>query len=169
MVVLIVTTILTTLSKESCAFTPPIKTRLSQHFHFSLAAVATDNDNAPSTEAASTATDDNNSDEDNAFNLLAGRAAVCLLQSDMRRDAVGKSVSTGRVALGYYGRRSSNLTHAASSEGKSGGTQASSATNWINDASAFALQKAFDKIELKVRDYHRVVEQMQLHVATSYT
>ena len=60
--------------------------------------------------------------DDNPFELLAGRATMCLYQSDLRRDAVGDAALI----------------------------QPSSATNWINDASAFALQKAFDKIELKV-------------------
>ena len=62
--------------------------------------------------------------EDNAFDLLAGRSALCLLESDIRRDAIGKEA----------------------------GTQASSATNWINDASAFALQKAFDQLRIKLPD-----------------
>jgi hypothetical protein len=54
---------------------------------------------------------------ENAFEAVASHASFCLLQSDVRRDAVGKPQ----------------------------GTQASSATNWINDASAFVLQKALDK------------------------
>ena len=62
--------------------------------------------------------------QDSAFDLLAGRAALCLLESDIRRDAIGKEA----------------------------GTQASSATNWINDASAFALQKAFDRLCIKLPD-----------------
>lgn len=55
------------------------------------------------------------------FDLIAGRSAVCLYQSDLRRDAVGKAA----------------------------GKQASSATNWIHDASAFALQQTMDKLRLK--------------------
>lgn len=66
----------------------------------------------------------------NAFELLAGRASACLLESDIRRNAIGKP----------------------------GGTQASSATNWINDASAFALQKVFDKMELKLPDKSELLE-----------
>ena len=57
-----------------------------------------------------------------AFDVVASHAAFCLLQSDVRRDAVGKPQ----------------------------GTQASSATNWINDASAFVLQKAMDKLCIKL-------------------
>lgn len=59
-------------------------------------------------------------EEGNIFDLVAARAAVCLYQSDIRRDAIGKAA----------------------------GVQASSATNWINDASAFALQKSLDKLTL---------------------
>jgi vesicle-fusing ATPase len=62
--------------------------------------------------------------EDSIFDLIAGRTSVCLFESDIRRDAIGK--------------------HA--------GAQASSATNWIHDASAFQLQQAFDKIKLKLAD-----------------
>jgi hypothetical protein len=58
----------------------------------------------------------------NIFDIVAGRAATCLVESDLRRDA----------KEGY-----SKIT-------------SSSATNWINDATAFQLQKAFDRIKLKV-------------------
>jgi hypothetical protein len=96
------------------AFTPQgIRTTTRQS---SLTNAATIED-IPSTKQVLSAED--SIDTDNAFNLLAGRAAVCLLQSDMRRD-----------------RKPSG----------------SSATNWINDASAFALQKALDKIQLKLAD-----------------
>lgn len=57
------------------------------------------------------------------FDIVAGRAAACLVESDLRRDA----------KAGY------------------GNVVSSSATNWINDATAFALQKAFDRVKLKVR------------------
>jgi len=59
---------------------------------------------------------------DNIFDIVAGRAATCLVESDLRRDA---------------------------KEGYSK-VISSSATNWINDATAFQLQKAFDKVKLKV-------------------
>jgi vesicle-fusing ATPase len=62
--------------------------------------------------------------EDSIFDLIAGRTSICLFESDIRRDAIGK--------------------HA--------GAQASSATNWIHDASAYQLQQAFDKIKLKLAD-----------------
>jgi vesicle-fusing ATPase len=52
------------------------------------------------------------------FNLVAELAAVCLYQSDIRRDAIGAAA----------------------------GKQASSATNWIHDPSAFLLQKAIDQV-----------------------
>jgi hypothetical protein len=55
------------------------------------------------------------------WTVLAERASHLLYLSDMRRDAIGKKA----------------------------GTPASSATNWINDAAAFALQKTLDKIQLQ--------------------
>jgi hypothetical protein len=58
----------------------------------------------------------------NMFDLVASLAADCLFQSDLRRDAIGKAA----------------------------GGQASSATNWIHDASAFALQKTLDQLCLDV-------------------
>jgi len=63
----------------------------------------------------------NNNNKNSIFDLIAGRSAVCLYQSDLRRDAVGKAA----------------------------GKQASSATNWIHDASAFALQQTMDQLRLK--------------------
>lgn len=61
------------------------------------------------------------------FEAVARRAAECLVESDLRRDA----------KAGY-----SNVV-------------SSSATNWINDATAFRLQQTFDRIRLQVRgDYH---------------
>jgi len=118
--VLLVPAILATSMRGTCAFTPTLMPRHYTRHYVPLAAATLDE--IPSTEQVMLA--EESIDEDNAFNLLAGRAAVCLLQSDMRRDAIGKP----------------------------GGAQASSATNWINDASAFALQKAFDKMELKLAD-----------------
>ena len=56
------------------------------------------------------------------FEIVAGRAASCLLESDLRRDAKAEY---------------SNVV-------------SSSATNWINDATAFALQKTIDRLKLKV-------------------
>jgi hypothetical protein len=64
----------------------------------------------------------NEEDSKGAFELVSNLAATCLWESDMRRNAKG--------------------LHA--------GLQASSATNWINDATSFALQKSVDKIKLKV-------------------
>jgi vesicle-fusing ATPase len=62
--------------------------------------------------------------EDSIFDLIAGRTSICLFESDIRRDAIGKA----------------------------SGAQASSATNWINDAAAFNLQQAFDRLKLKLPD-----------------
>ncbi len=57
------------------------------------------------------------------FEIVAGQAASCLLESDKCRDAKG---------LGS-------------------GKQASSATNCIDDAQAFARQQALGQTKLKVR------------------
>ena len=79
-------------------------------------------DGAPT---SSTSTDNPNPTEeadsdDDPFTLLSTLAAITLLQSDRRRDAIGKET----------------------------GAQASSATNWIDEGSAFALRKALDKLQL---------------------
>ena len=58
----------------------------------------------------------------NMFDLLVHRVTDCLYQSDLRRDAIGKAA----------------------------GKQASSATNWIHDESAFSLQKTLDQLCLDV-------------------
>lgn len=63
------------------------------------------------------------SEDFSIFEIVAGRAATCLVESDLRRDAKEEY---------------SNVV-------------SSSATNWINDATAFALQKAVDRVKLKVR------------------
>ncbi|KAL7434255.1 hypothetical protein ACHAXM_003966 [Skeletonema potamos] len=59
-------------------------------------------------------------DSDDPFTLLSTLAATTLLQSDRRRDAIGLDA----------------------------GAQASSATNWIDEGSAFAFRKALDKVNL---------------------
>jgi hypothetical protein len=67
----------------------------------------------------------NNDDRNNnqtAFSLLASLAATCILESEMKKDAI-----------------------------RADGSQTpSSATNWIDDRSAYAIQSALDQIELKV-------------------
>jgi hypothetical protein len=63
-----------------------------------------------------------NSADWNMFDLVAAHASDCLYQSDLRRDAIGKAA----------------------------GGQASSATNWIHDASAFVLQKTLDQLCLDI-------------------
>ncbi|KAL3802766.1 hypothetical protein HJC23_007543 [Cyclotella cryptica] len=62
----------------------------------------------------------NPSHEEDAFTLLASLAATTLLQSDRRRDALGKD----------------------------SGAQASSATNWIDEGSAFRLRSWLNQLEL---------------------
>ena len=58
------------------------------------------------------------------FDIIAGEAASCLLDSDKRRDA--KAEHSELVS--------------------------SSATNWINDETAFVLQKAIDRLKLKLAE-----------------
>lgn len=65
--------------------------------------------------------DDNAED---AFTLLSSLAATTLLQSDRRRDAIGKDT----------------------------GAQASSATNWIDEGSAFRLRSVLNSLELWMPD-----------------
>jgi hypothetical protein len=67
--------------------------------------------------------EDDYDDDMSIFDIVAGRAAVCLFESELRCDAKGPDYS--------------NMV-------------SSNAVNWINDASAFALQKAFDRVKLKV-------------------
>ena len=66
----------------------------------------------------------NNIDRDSIFDIVAESAALCLLESDKRRDA--KAEHSGLVA--------------------------SSVTNWINDENASALQKTIDKLKLKMAE-----------------
>jgi ATPase family associated with various cellular activities (AAA) len=112
---LLITAIVDMLVTETCSFATTIQEKKLNRFPLKAATMDT-----PTTKIMS-----DDIDQDNAFNVLAARAATCLLQSDLRRDAIGQPP---------------------------GGTQASSATNWINDASAFALQKTFEKVELKLAD-----------------
>ncbi|KAL7534075.1 hypothetical protein ACHAXR_007334 [Thalassiosira sp. AJA248-18] len=77
----------------------------------------TDNDGTP--------TPNNNAnnkeqEEDDPFTLISTLAATTLLQSDRRRDAIGKE----------------------------SGAQASSATNWIDEGSSFVLKNVLDKLKL---------------------
>ena len=74
--------------------------------------------------------------EDDPFTLLSTLAATTLLQSDRRRDAIGKDA----------------------------GAQASSATNWIDEGSAFAFRKALDKVNLRLpgeEEHQRINRQSQ--------
>jgi hypothetical protein len=71
------------------------------------------------------------------FEIVAGRAATCLVESDLRKNA--KEEYSNVISSG--------------------------ATNWIDDATAFALQKAFDRIQLKVRIVgHRRTEGIRLSI-----
>lgn len=62
-------------------------------------------------------------DDDSVFGSVARKAAVCLLESDKRRDA--------KAAQNFV---------------------ASSTTNWINDSTALELQKALDVLKLKLAE-----------------
>ena len=66
----------------------------------------------------------NISEDASMFDIVARNAAVCLFESELRRDTRDKD---------------SNVTP-------------SSATNWINDAASFSLQKIVDKMKIKVRN-----------------
>eukprot|EP00956_Cyclotella_meneghiniana_P036346 scaffold124319_cov85-Cyclotella_meneghiniana.AAC.8 len=61
-------------------------------------------------------------DDEDVFTLVSSLAATTLLQSDRRRDAIGKDV----------------------------GAQASSATNWIDEGSSFRLKSLLNKLELRM-------------------
>jgi len=61
-------------------------------------------------------------EEEDAFSTLASLSTITLLRSDQRRDAVGKE----------------------------SGTQAASATNWIDEESSFMLKQALNKLFLKL-------------------
>jgi hypothetical protein len=63
-------------------------------------------------------------DDDSIFDIAAGYAASCLLESDKRQDAA-------------KGDRNSNLV------------SSSATNNWINDENAFVLQNAIDRLKLK--------------------
>jgi len=63
---------------------------------------------------------DHHADDESPFRLLASLAATTLLQSDRRRDALGKDA----------------------------GAQASSATNWVDEGSAFRFRNGLDKLSL---------------------
>ncbi len=74
--------------------------------------------------------------DDDAFSMLAELASSALIQSDMRRDAKGdKGGKGGKSASGP-----------------------SSATNWIDDQSAYALQQALNKLSLKLPNQRKGVD-----------
>ena len=93
--------------------------RHNQHALF-MAEPATTTATATNTEPNA----NNAVEEEDAYNepftLLSSLAAITLLQSDRRRDAIGKDV----------------------------GAQASSATNWVDEGSAFRMRGALNKLKL---------------------
>ena len=68
--------------------------------------------------------------DDNVFDLIAGRTAVFILESDMKRNAVGIAE----------------------------GAQAPSATQWIDDGTAYVLRQAFDMIKIQLPDERKGVD-----------
>ena len=87
-----------------------------------LLSIATPLESSDSTQQVTESTQQNYDEDDDPFTLLSTLAATTLLQSDRRRDAIGKEA----------------------------GAQASSATNWIDEGSAFAFRKALDKVNLQL-------------------
>jgi vesicle-fusing ATPase len=79
--------------------------------------------------ASSFAPSDNDSSasDSSAFQLIADLAGACLLKSDIRRDAV----VVDSIEQDTF-------------------QQASSATNWIHEPSAFALQQALNQVQLQI-------------------
>lgn len=91
----------------------------------------------PDTDSSSTEknTSGNSSTDDaDAFSVLAELAIGALIRSDMKRDAKGKEA------------------------GGAGAQAPSSATNWIDDGAAFALQQALNKLSMKVPDQLKGIE-----------
>jgi len=72
------------------------------------------------TEERKNSTNDDDEDNDEVLKTLARLTATTIIQSEKRKNAVGKKV----------------------------GTQGSSATNWIDEESAYYLKSAFDKVRL---------------------
>ena len=75
-----------------------------------------------------------NTINNNVFDLVSNLAAICLYQSHFRRDAIGKT----------------NLR-----------VRASSATNWIDDASARMLQQAMDQISWNINNNDKNIDTNQ--------
>eukprot|EP00986_Skeletonema_menzelii_P004513 scaffold1543_cov128-Skeletonema_menzelii.AAC.8 len=100
----------------ACGFSPSTQApRTSRHISLSVATpTPIEFDHALQNEGRD--------DDDDPFTLLSTLAATTLLQSDRRRDAIGKDA----------------------------GAQASSATNWIDEGGAFAFRKALDKVVLQL-------------------
>ena len=75
--------------------------------------------------------DDSEDCNSNAFTSVAARAALCLLASDLKRDAKNQ---------------------------KRDGAVPSGVTNWIDDASAMKLRQALDKVKLQLPDERNGVD-----------
>jgi vesicle-fusing ATPase len=103
-------------------------TRLPSSLSFSVAT-------SPTTAASTSADAQNQPLTLSAFQLVAELAGACLLKSDIRKDAI--------------------VDDAASATSDSSLQAASSATNWIHDPSAFALQQALNLLQLQPTDHHQ--------------
>ena len=91
---------------------------------------------SPSTEEGVNGAFNNNTssldsinDDDTVFDLIAGRTAVFMVESDSKRNAVGLE-----------------------------GAEAPSATKWIDEHTAYALRQAFDMLKLQLPDERRGVD-----------
>lgn len=72
---------------------------------------------------------DDNGYDDTVFDLIAGRTAVFILESDLKRNAIGLE-----------------------------GAEAPSATKWIDEATAYTLRQAFDMLKLQLPDERKGVD-----------
>ena len=84
-----------------------------------------ENENDRLTSAQQEEEDDDEDYNSNAFMAVAARAALCLLASDLKRDAKNQ---------------------------KRDGAVPSGVTNWIDDASAMKLRQALDQVKLQLPD-----------------
>ena len=121
MTVLAVTYLLLLTSTLVTGFSHPLPPTQRTHKISPLLSVATPVE-SESTQQENSILMQQGVEEDDPFSLLSTLAATTLLQSDRRRDAIGKDA----------------------------GAQASSATNWIDEGGAFAFRKALDKVILQL-------------------
>lgn len=98
--------------------------------HLSASNISASTDDALVKPTTTTSLPEIEVNNDDAFSLLSSLAAVTLLKSDARRDAIGKG----------------------------SGAQGSSAANFIDEQSAFTLQSTINRLALKLADERRGVD-----------